>query len=203
MTILDPIGASLSLLSTFCFVNAKRAAWIVGMLAILVNTTLYFFKGLYGQVALEGVYMVSMVYGLVLWTSSQNENKPTLLISRLTPTHGIGLAVLNIVGVTVAWWLLSHFLNSTVPMLDALILCLSLTAQWLLCRKVFECWIVWFVVDAIVVWVHAQKGIPFHSGVHFIYLFLAVAGHFRWKKLMAAESPTTIVSSDEGFAHSV
>lgn len=200
MTLLDPIGASLSLMSTFCFVNAKRVAWVIGMAAIAVNTTLYFYKGLYGQVALEAVYMLSMVYGLYLWSSTHQQDKPELAISHLTIEHGMTLVPLNMIGIVGAWWILSSYLQSTVPFLDALILCMSLSAQWLLCRKVFECWMVWFVVDAIVVWVHAQKGIPFHSGVHFIYLFLAVAGHLRWKRLMATQ-----LSSDEPevLAHSV
>ena len=186
MTWLDPIGASLSLTSTFCFVNAKRLAWVVGMLAITVNTFLYFSKGLYGQVALEAVYMAFMFYGLILW--SQGKDRSTALpITQIERGHALKLVTLNLIGISTGYWILSEYLSSTVPFLDAVIFCLSLTAQWLLCRKVIECWMVWFVVDAIVVWVHAQKGIPFHSVVHFIYLFLAGVGYWRWKHLCRSE----------------
>jgi nicotinamide mononucleotide transporter len=173
-------------------------AWVIGMLAISVNTILYFSKGLYGQVTLEFIYMVSMFYGLYLWSSGQKDNESIgRPISRLTWTHGTTLALLNVIGIVAAYWMLAEYLGSTVPLQDALILCLSLTAQWLLCRKVFECWIVWFVVDAIVAWVHAQKGIPFHSGVHFLYLFLAVVGYVKWLRLIKDEAASQALAVEE------
>mgnify|MGYP000713545896 CR=1 FL=1 len=83
------------------------------------------------------------------------------------------------------------------PYLDATTTVLSLIAQWMVCKKIIENWILWFVVDAIYVFLYFYKDIPAHGVLLIIYLGLAVAGFIRWRKLMGkqqmalqAENPT-------------
>lgn len=181
--ILDPIGACLSLTSTFLFVKATRSAWMIGLLAIIVNTILYFQKGLYGQVGLEFVYFITMIYGWVLWGKPLDSSDSISGIQVMHRLHWVMLmAGMSSIFIFV-FCFLTYMTDSDVAHVDALIVAISLSAQFLLCHRYIECWILWLVVDAIVAILQWQKGIPFHSGVHFIYLGMAIVGHIRWTRL--------------------
>ena len=123
-----------------------------------------------------------MFYGWYLWTYRGREKVDTA-ITHLTVNLFTKIALLCTVGMLASHTLLSHYTNSEVALWDSAIVVLSLSAQWMLCQKIFECWILWFIVDAMVMGLHLVKGIPFHAGLHFTYLFLAVAGHWNWKRL--------------------
>ncbi len=182
MSLLDPVGACFSLLSTFYFIKAARLAWVVGIAAILVNTLLYYQKGLYGQVGLEFVYFSMMLYGWILWDPERTarQDKP---IQHLHRQHWVVFMVVQIVAIPALFFLLYTYTDTTVPIQDAVIVSLSLTAQFLLCHKVMECWGIWFIVDLLVAIVQFDKGIPYHAIVHLIYLGMAVTGHIHWQKL--------------------
>ncbi len=184
MNWLDFVGASLSLLSTYYFTQAKRLAWLISLFAITLNTILYWQKGVYGHLLLEGIYFVSMIYGWYQW-SGNVANKDYRPIRYLSVNEIICYVAGAIIGILLMAKGLSFYTDSTIPYWDASTTILCLIAQWLLCRKVIHCWILWFVVDAMVAVLQFHKGMPFHSAVHWLYLVMAVVGYYRWRKLFA------------------
>lgn len=183
---LDFIGASLSLICTYYFTKAQRLAWLLGMIAIAVNSVLYFQKGIYGALLLEGVYFISMIYGWYQWATANNR-PTTLAIRHLQFFEGCLLTVAAVAGIFLLHLALITWTDSDIPLWDATTTILALTAQWLLCRKVLHCWILWFIVDAMIAALQFYKGIPFHSAVHWLYLIMAIMGYYRWQKLYKQE----------------
>jgi nicotinamide mononucleotide transporter len=181
MNWLDPLGAGLSLICTYYFTNAKRMAWLIGMAAIILNSILYWQKGIYGHLLLESIYFITMIYGFMKWSNKKPEHSTAIRL--LTLKEAAMLTIVAIVGVAVFAQILMHYTNSDIPYWDALTTTLSLIAQWMLCLKIIHCWIVWFIVDALVAALQLYKGIPFHSAIHFLYLGMAVMGYYRWHKL--------------------
>ncbi len=182
MNWLDPVGAGLSLICTYYFTQAKRSAWIIGMLAISINSILYWQKGIYGSLVLEAIYFLSMMYGLYQWSSL----KPALIYSDirfLTLKQTFALCFVALLGIFSVSFLL-HKTGSDIPYWDATTTVLSLIAQALLCLKVIHCWILWFIVDALLALMQLYKGIPFHSAMHWTYLVLAVMGYWRWRSIL-------------------
>lgn len=179
MNWLDPMGASLSLACTYYLTAAYRSAWLIGLCAIILNAILYWQKGIYGALFLELIYFVSSIYGWYQWHASQN--RPTRAIRHLSIKEGVFFISLAMLGTIMIAAFLSQWTDSEVPYWDAAITAMSLIAQWLLCLKVIQCWLVWFVVDAMVASLHLYKGIPFHSIIHWIYLLLALLGYWRWQ----------------------
>lgn len=182
MNWLDLTGASLSLMSTYYFTQARRLAWLVGLFAITLNFILYWQKGIYGHLVLESVYFISMIYGWYQW-SAGTTTKQSRLIRYLSWRHMGYYALLAIVGILSMAKVLTVYTDSTIPYWDATTTILSLIAQWLLCIKIIHCWILWFVVDVLVALLQFYKGLPFHSAVHWLYLIMAVVGYYRWRKL--------------------
>jgi len=186
MNWLDPVGAGLSLICTYYFTQARRLAWLIGMVAIALNSILYWQKGIYGSVMLEGVYFLTMIYGLFSWSSSRktltHRDIRFLSISQLGK-----LILLAVVSVIVLSFMLKKS-GSDIPYWDALTTTLALIAQGLLCLKYIHCWILWFIVDAMMACMQLYKGIPFHSAIHWMYLLFAVMGYLRWHKIVKTPS---------------
>lgn len=186
---LDPIGACLALICTYYFTQARRFAWILGIITLFINAVLYWQKGIYGRVGLEALYFISMIYGLYHWGHSKTPEN-TRPIRYLDYRAMIGYGALTLACIVALSQLLVHYTDSTIPYWDASSTILSLLAQWLLCRKIIHCWIVWFVVDAMVAAMQCYKGIPFHSAVHWLYLGMAVIGYVRWLSLYKMQTHT-------------
>ncbi|MBS0285878.1 MAG: nicotinamide mononucleotide transporter [Proteobacteria bacterium] len=189
MNWLDPVGAGLSLICTYYFTQARRFAWILGILAIMVNSLLYYQKGIYGSLVLEAIYFISMIYGLYQWSTPQ-KRLTTADIKFLTAKQFFVLCVIALGGFFVASFLLTKT-GSDIPYWDALTTTLSLIAQAMLCLKIIHCWILWFIVDAMMAALQLYKGIPFHSAIHWSYLILAVIGYIRWHQLLKMQPMQT------------
>ncbi|WP_423063001.1 nicotinamide riboside transporter PnuC [Candidiatus Paracoxiella cheracis] len=188
---LDIVGAVFALLSTIFYVKADKWAWPLGLVATVLDATLYGLTGIYGDMTLAGIYFISMFYGWYMWTHKNNRNE-ALAITHLTWRVAFILCVIAVAGIFSVAELLKHFTNSQVPYLDATTTVLSLIAQWMICKKIIENWILWFVVDAIYVGLYFYKDIPAHSILLIIYLGLAVTGFIRWRHLIAKQNPTLL-----------
>lgn len=180
MNIIDFTGAMLSLTSTYYFTQAKRFAWVIALCAIILNSILYWQKGIYGHFCLEVIYSFSMVYGWFQWQSS---NASIRTIRSLSWKEGVFYGTVACCSILILSKMLIHYTDSELPYWDATSTVLSLLAQWMLCLKIIHCWFLWFIVDAMIASMQYYKGIPFHSAVHWIYLSMAVLGYWKWKKI--------------------
>lgn len=178
--ILDFFGALFSLISTYFFIRLDKRAWSIGSLAILLNISLYFQKGIYADMLLESGYLVTLIWGWRLWSNDKNKN--ALDIRSLTPGSGLLAALIFFLLFLIIYTILIRFTDSTVPFLDALTTALSLIAQGLMCYKFIATWVLWFIVDAIYALLYAQKSIPFHSLLMLVYTLMAVFGFYSWSR---------------------
>ena len=99
------------------------------------------------------------------------------------------MQLLSIVFVFIVAWggiylILIHFTNSTVPVLDSFGNALSIIGLWWLARKYIEQWYLWIIIDAELSALYVYKGIPFTAGLYALYVIIAIAGYFKWKKMM-------------------
>ncbi len=183
LQVLDISGAVFSLLSTIFYVRTNWRAWPLGIVATVLNSTLYGLSGIYGDMTLEGIYFISMFYGWYLWIR-RGKNHHELDISHITWRLILILSAIAVIGIFIVAELLKNYTNSQIPYLDAVATVLSLIAQWLICKKILETWFLWFIADSIYVGLYFYKGIPAHSFLLLIYLVLAVAGYIHWRRLL-------------------
>lgn len=179
---LDIVGAIFSFLSTFFYVVVSELSWPIGMLATMLNGTLYGLTGIYGDMALEGIYFFMMFYGWYEWHygGKKQTKRP---IQRLRWPLALFLVGIAVLGIALTYEVLKIYLHSEVALMDAVTTVLSLIAQWMICVKLLECWIVWFFVDAIYSVLYFDRHLPVHSSLLVIYLGMAVLGYCRWRWL--------------------
>ncbi|KTC65774.1 Nicotinamide riboside transporter PnuC [Legionella adelaidensis] len=178
---LDLLGSIASLLSTYLFVRLKPSAWIIGLIAIILNAYLYWDTAIYADMCLEAFYFISTCYGLFLWIKSEKKSNATKLTT-LSPILWCGVFSLLAVIYTAIYFVLSQQTDSTVPHLDAFTTTLSIIAQLLLCYKVLYTWVFWFVADVCYALLYYQKQLPFHMLLTIIYTGVAMTGYITWKR---------------------
>ena len=182
---LDITTTVLGLIYIFLEYRASILLWLVGIIMPALDITLYYTHGLYGDAAMAVYYTLAAIYGWLVWKfgrkhqQKDGEEMPiTHMPKRLYPA-----AILFFVIAWVAtWFVLSHYTNSNVPVLDAFTNALSFVGLWALARKYVEQWLFWILVDAVSCYLYVIKGIPFKASLYGLYVVIAVMGYLKWKK---------------------
>jgi nicotinamide mononucleotide transporter len=195
-TLLDPIGSLFSTSSTVLYIFVHWLAWPAGLIAICINSYLYYKTGLYADMSLEGFYFVITFYGWYQWCW-RGRGKSQLPIKHLTWRTSALLAVLFVVGTFIVHYILLHYTNSKVPYMDAMTSVMSMIAEWMICRKIIENWIIWGVVDAVYASMYYYKGLPAHVIETVLYVGMAVAGYWHWHNKMQGEAVSAPLTQGE------
>lgn len=154
----------------------------------IINVTIYLFAfwtaGLYGDASLQAVYICLNAYGWWAWVHGGADRTP-LPISRLDVRGRIAAAAGVAVLAAVFAPLLARFLHSSVPWADGTTTALSLVAQLLLNRRIYENWWLWIAADCIYVPLYAYKHLPFTAALYTVFIALCVAGLRSWRAEIA------------------
>ncbi|MEP7313197.1 MAG: nicotinamide mononucleotide transporter family protein, partial [Pseudomonadota bacterium] len=65
---------------------------------------------------------------------------------------------------------------------------LSLLATWLVARMNLANWLYWIGIDAVLVFLFAVQGLVFTAALFALYLVLAAAGYFSWRRKYRAQT---------------
>ena len=158
--------------------------WAVGFLMQSLGIVLYYQKGLYADCGMEFYYLAMTVYGWWRWLhgSVKRQSLPV----RHFPQRLVGYWLLVIGAVWAAiYWLLVTFTNSNVPLADSFTTALSIVGIWALAHKYLEQWFIWIAVDVVTCVLYFYKDIPFKASLYALYVIIAIAGYFKWQKMMA------------------
>ncbi|WP_257312157.1 nicotinamide riboside transporter PnuC [Geothrix fuzhouensis] len=157
--------------------------WPLGIANNLVFIVLFYRTGLYADVGLQGFYIAISVYGWWSWLHGGRDHG-ALEVSRVR-TAMAGLLALAVAAATgLLAWLLRHYTNSTVPVLDSLITALSLVAQFMMTRKWVENWLVWILANSLSVGLLIYKGLYVTSGLYLVYQVLCILGWVAWRRAL-------------------
>ena len=203
---LDFTTAALGLAYIILEYRASIWMWAVGFVMQALGIVLYYQKGLYADCGMEFYYIAMTIYGFLLWRrKATHDNQQKLQVSDgtagdvggvLTITH-MPLRIAAIwMGVTAVIWaaiyyLLVTYTDSRVPLADSFTTALSIAGIWALARKYLEQWFIWIVVDVVTCGLYFYKDIPFKASLYGLYVVIAVAGYFKWRKMMVEQLKKT------------
>jgi len=180
MNSLEIVAVAFGIVSVYLSTRQHLASWPTA----LVNTALYFVvfarAGLYANMGLQAVYFSLSCYGWYAWLYGGAQHQP-LVVVRATRQHAVVLAPIVVVVAVVVGYLLSRVQDATLPWLDAATTAVSLVAQWMMTRKLLENWILWNVVNSVMVGMMLSQGLFLTAALYGAYFVLAVLGYFSWK----------------------
>ena len=165
--------------------------WLVGFLMQALGIVLYYQKGLYADCGMEFYYLAMTVYGYWRWVFSSPKlgearrglSKPLAITHFPKKAIGYWLLVTGAIW-AIIYWLLVTFTNSNVPLADSFTTALSIVGIWALAHKYLEQWFIWIAVDVVTCMLYFYKDIPFKASLYALYVVIAIAGWFKWRRLM-------------------
>ena len=183
---LDIFTTVLGLLYIWLEYRAHIAVWLVGIIMPALDIYLYYSHGLYGDAGMAGYYTVAAIYGYAMWKFGKKKSQgksQEMPITHVRPVLYLNMLATFLVLWAVTYYVLEHWTNSTVPILDAFTNALSFVGLWALAHKYVEQWICWIVVDAICTYLYIVKGIPFKAFLYGLYVFIAILGYRKWNSM--------------------
>lgn len=179
------MGLVLGLLYLWLEYHANIWLWAVSVIMPIVHGYLYFEKGLYADFGMEFYYVAIAVYGYWCWRwGNKDGNNKELPITHYKSRHIVASFVTGLLLWGAIYWILISFTDSRVPVLDSFTTSLSAVAMWALAKKYLEQWLLWLVVDAVCCGLYIYKQIPFTACLYGFYTLIAIAGYYKWKKMI-------------------
>src|SRR3990167_7686226 len=175
------MGALLSVISAYFFIKEKPIAWIISLAAIPFDVIMDLHIGVYGDLFLQFLYFILLIYGWHSWHHGAKVEEGLPLL-RMTAKQFYWLGMLTLFPVIAIWLSLDHYMNSEVALLDALVTVLSMLAIWLLGRKFIESWLLWIFVDCLYVALYVSKQMPFHAFMSLFDSGMCVVGYIFWMR---------------------
>jgi nicotinamide mononucleotide transporter len=167
-------------------VREHIATWPIGIANNVFFFVLFWQSRLFADAGLQIVYVALALYGWWTWLHGGPQATPRQ-ITRTTSNEWLALAAL----VPLAVWGLQQFLLSVAgaaPFWDALTTVLSLAAQFLMCRKRLEHWLVWIVADIIYIPLYVSRELTLTAVLYFVFLVMCLIGLRDWSRSLRRQS---------------
>lgn len=167
------ILAAIATLVCVLLLNMKNIwGWPIGIIAAGLYSYVFFDVELYGQLFLQGVFILQSIYGWVYWKQSSDEYNVVSI--------GNGQVFLIIGGLLV--FILINTFGHNINYFDVSATILALIANWMLSKKILESWIVWIFCDILMIWLCISQDLWWSVGLYIILLMNASNAYLAWKQ---------------------
>ena len=132
--------------------------YLFGFGQVITYTYLCFTQRFYAEIAINGYYFVTMIYGVFVWKSRVKSQESKVVTPRQLTWQMLTLtAVLTLLGSWLVGWGLAFWTDDTQPYLDAFTTVPALVAQVLMIMVYREHWFLWLAVDifSVAMWLRA------------------------------------------------
>lgn len=163
----------------YVILAAKRMilCWTFALISSALYVYICFISRLYIESMLQVFYFGMGILGWVLWNESE---KGTGEIK----TWGISNNLLNILFsglLTISLGLIfQKFTDQASPFTDAFVTSFSLTATYMITKKIHEGWIYLIIIDIISIFLYASRDLYLSSFLYIMFTIIAVFGWWSW-----------------------
>lgn len=156
------------------------AAWFFAIISSILYIYLCYISQLYLETGLQFFYLAMGIYGWVVWSNKQN-SKTENIIKWAKNKHLINISISTILTVLLGF-LFDKFTNQANPYTDSFTTVFSLTATYMVTKKVLENWIYWIIIDAVSIYLFASRGLYMTAVLFLLFTIIAVFGFLQWRK---------------------
>jgi nicotinamide mononucleotide transporter len=158
---------------------AKRMilCWLFAFIGSALFVYLCYVGELYIESMLQLFYVAMAIVGWLNWKKSENDQ---LEIKKWkVKEHLLNIVISGIVA-AVLGYLFDKFTNQANPYVDAFTTCYSLSATFMVTKKVLGNWIYWIVIDIVSIYLYAQRDYHLTAVQYGIFTIIAVFGFIAW-----------------------
>ena len=165
----------------YVLLAARESIWC--WLFAFVSSSLFVYLCWTGQLYLESMlqlfYVAMAIVGFIAWDKRINQ---ALKIKRWSLRVHLLNIILSAVITFALGFLFENYTNQADPYIDAFTTVYSLTATFMVTRKVIGNWIYWMVIDVFSIYLYADRGFELLAFQMFIFTILAIVGFVSWNR---------------------
>ena len=165
----------------YVILAARRSiwCWIFAIISSAIYIYLCYIVQYYLESVLQVFFLVMGVVGWIMWEKSKNQE--LFVIKWPQKFHIINLSAST--GLTLLLGLIFDvYTDQTNPYADAFTTVFSLTATFMVTKKVLNNWLYWIVIDIVAVFLYMARGYYLSSVLYFLFTILAIFGWMQWRK---------------------
>jgi nicotinamide mononucleotide transporter len=164
--------------------------WIWGIISVALFGVVFLHSRLYSNAGLQLLYFLPMqFYGWWIWARGGPTKSDDLPITLLTSRSRAAWSAVTLALSAALGCGMARYTDAALPYWDAAVTAMSVVAQYLLARKLFENWVLWLAVDLIsVCYLYPTQHLYVTTGLYVVFLILAVMGTVEWLRIMRAEA---------------
>lgn len=186
MSPFEIIAAAFGIISVFLSTRQNVWSWPTSLVNVTMYTVIFLQQKLYGLMSIQVFFAVVAIYGWYKWLFG-GEARTELKVTRTGPRLGVILVTIGVLG-WLGLYLVLRATNDSSPFIDAFFFAVSLVAQWMMARKLVECWPIWISINCISVPFFLVRQNYATAGQYAVFLVLAIMGWRFWKASLAESS---------------
>ena len=196
MSIIDWLSFITGAICVALIVIERDVNWPIGIVNSAALLIVFTRQKLYAQVGLQAFYILEGAYGWWMWTRrDQTTGLKLVRIGRTRAQTFLLLALATGAGIAILYPIF-RATGDPAPFADSFITVLSLAAEYMLCLKFLESWLVYLVSDAIALALFASMHLWIIFATYLCFTFLCIIGVLEWRRrLLNSATP----SSGESF----
>jgi len=187
-TWLELVATVLAVWMVVCNLRVKPLGWPLAMASSALYGLLFVHSKLYGEAALQLVFIVLGGWGWWQWLRGTGGDGGKLQVRQLSPRQRWATLAATLAAWPLLGLLLARLTDSDVPYLDALPTVGSLAGQYLLARKWVDNWPAWVGVNVFSVGLFATKGLWLTTALYLLFALMALAGWRAWARLLPGQA---------------
>ena len=173
----------LAVLSSIIYVilAAKRLilCWLFAFIGSALFVYLCYVGNLYVESFLQLFYVIMAIVGWFSWDSSNSSNSSIVKWREIN--HIFNIFICGFASILIGY-IFDNYTTQANPYIDSFTTCYSLSATYMVTRKIIENWIYWIVIDLVSIYLYAQRDYYLTAIQYSIFTLLAIYGFMKWKK---------------------
>jgi nicotinamide mononucleotide transporter len=173
----------LAVVSSIIYVILVAKRLIICWLFAFVGSALFVYLCYEGKLYIESLlqlfYVIMAVVGWLSWKKS--EFKDNTIVKWKMNSHLLNIAISGVLAFILGY-LFEKYTNQANPYIDAFTTLYSLSATYMVTKKILGNWIYWIIIDLVSIYLYAQRDYNLTAVQYGLFTVLAVFGFFAWRK---------------------
>lgn len=184
INILEAVAATIGLIYLILEYKASVWLWLFGVISPILYTYEFYINEVYANMSIQIYYVVASIYGIMVWKGiiGKQTNKQQLPITSIPRKYIIPTIAICICLCIAIPLILKMYTESEVWLLDGISTALSIVGMWMLAKKYYQQWIIWIIVEPLIIGTSLQAEMYATALLYVIYTVIAIMGYIKWKK---------------------
>lgn len=171
----------------YVILAAKRIiwCWLFAFIGSLLFVYLCYVGQLYIEASLQLFYVAMAVVGWLSWNHSDQQVAIDKWSSKY---HVLNVLICATIAMLIGF-LFDQYTQQAYPYVDAFTTVFSLSATYMVTRKILGNWVYWIFIDIFLIYLYAQRDYHLTAVQYGIFTVLAVYGYLAWKKEYKRQQP--------------